>query len=209
MNDAMSLQPSDIVAVILAGGEARRMGGGDKTLIQLGGKPILQHILDRLIHQSDQVIINANGDLERFKRFGLPVIADQLEGFLGPLAGILAGLDAAASLYPDKTHVISLAGDTPFIPIDLVERMAKLSSSTNIVTAVSQRRTHPVFGLWPIAIRSELRDQLINHDIRKIDRFTASYEVEECVFDGIPDPFFNINTNEDKEKADRILSKLY
>ena len=207
MNDNSAPLPSDTVAVILAGGQARRMGGGDKTLIDLGGKTILQHILDRLRPQCAHVIINANGDLDRFTSFGCPVVADQLDGFLGPLAGILAGMDAAATRYPDKTHILSLAGDTPFIPLDLAERMCGHASRDNIVCANSQGRTHPVFGLWPIAIRSELRDQLINHDIRKIDRFTADYNVQHCEFAGVPDPFFNINTVEDKEKANRILSR--
>jgi molybdopterin-guanine dinucleotide biosynthesis protein A len=207
MNDNSAPLPSDIVAVILAGGQARRMGGGDKTLIDLGGKTILQHILDRLRPQCAHVIINANGDLDRFTSFGCPVVADQLDGFLGPLAGILAGMDAAATRYPYKTHILSLAGDTPFIPFDLAERMCGHASGDNIVCANSQGRTHPVFGLWPIAIRSELRDQLINHDIRKIDRFTADYDVQHCEFAGVPDPFFNINTVEDKEKASHILSR--
>ena len=202
------LRSSDVMAVILAGGEARRMGGGDKTLIELGGKPILRHILDRLTPQCKDVIINANGDLNRFKSFGLSVIADRLDGFLGPLAGILAGLDAAAAQYPNKTHVLSLAGDTPFIPLNLVERMLNKASLTGLVCAASGGRTHPVFGLWPVSIRAELRDKLINDGIRKIDGFTAAYDVEICHFDGIPDPFFNINTSDDKDKADRILSQV-
>ena len=207
MSDNSAPLPSDTVAVILAGGQARRMGGGDKTLIELGRKTILQHILDRLRPQCEHVIINANGDLDRFTSYGCPVVADQLDGFLGPLAGILAGMDAAAIQYPDKTHILSLAGDTPFIPLDLADRMWSHASPDNIVCANSQGRTHPVFGLWPIAIRSELRDQLINHDMRKIDRFTADYDVRHCEFAGVPDPFFNINTVEDKEKANRILSR--
>ncbi len=208
MNEHSSPLASDIVAVILAGGQARRMGGGDKTLIDLGGKPILEHILDRLIPQCEHVMLNANGDLERFKAFGYPVVADPIDGFLGPLAGILAGLDAVAIRYPEKTHLLSLAGDTPFIPHNLIDQMCTHASLSNIVCAVSQGRRHPVFGLWPVSIRSELRDQLINHDVRKIDSFTADYEVALCPFDGVPDPFFNINTDEDIDKASRILSRI-
>jgi molybdopterin-guanine dinucleotide biosynthesis protein A len=208
MNEHSSPLASDIVAVILAGGQARRMGGGDKTLLELGGKPILEHILDRLIPQCEHVMLNANGNLERFKAFGYPVVADPIDGFLGPLAGILAGLDAVAIRYPEKTHLLSLAGDTPFIPHNLIDQMCTHASLSNIVCAVSQGRRHPVFGLWPVSIRSELRDQLINHDVRKIDRFTADYEVALCPFDGVPDPFFNINTDEDIDKASRILSRI-
>lgn len=208
MTENPSPLASDIVAVILAGGQARRMGGGDKTLIELHGKPILQHILDRLKPQCEHIMLNANGHLDRFTAFGFPVIADPVDGFLGPLAGILAGLDAVAIQYPDKTHILSLAGDTPFIPHHLIDYMCAHASPSNIVCAVSQGRRHPVFGLWPVAIRSELRDQLINHDVRKIDRFTADYDVALCSFDGVPDPFFNINTEEDINKASRILSRI-
>jgi molybdopterin-guanine dinucleotide biosynthesis protein A len=199
--------PDQVVAVILAGGEARRMGGGDKVLMSLGDKPLLYHVLDRLTPQCNNIILNANGDPARFKSFGLPVIPDSVTGQLGPLAGILSGMDAVAINYPTSSHMLSLAGDTPFIPVDLLARMMRLSHGQNIVRACSGGRAHPVFALWPLTIRADLRDQLINHDIRKIDRFTASYDVVDCVFDGIPDPFFNINHPEDRIEAERSLKQ--
>lgn len=197
--------PDDVVAVILAGGEARRMGGGDKVLMQIGGQPLLSHVLARLTPQCDHILLNANGDPDRFKAFHLPVIPDIVTGQLGPLAGILSALDAAAIQYPFCRYLLSLAGDTPFIPLDLVARMMRHADGQNIVRASSGGRVHPVFALWPLTIRADLRDQLVNHDIRKIDRFTAAYDVVDCDFDGIPDPFFNINRPEDRIEAERTL----
>ncbi len=196
---------ADVVAVILAGGEARRMGGGDKVLMEIGGQPLLSHVLARLTPQCDHIILNANGDPSRFRAYHLPVIPDSVTGQLGPLAGILSAMDAAAISYPTSQYVLSLAGDSPFIPIDLLARMRRLANGQNIVRASSGGRVHPVFALWPLTIRADLRDQLINHDIRKIDRFTATYDVVDCDFDGIPDPFFNINRPEDRVEAERSL----
>jgi len=195
----------EVVAVILAGGEARRMGGGDKVLMSIGGQPLLSHVLARLTPQCEHIFLNANGDPDRFKPYHLPVIPDSVTGQLGPLAGILSGLDAAAIHYPSCQYVLSLAGDSPFIPVDMLARMMGLADGQNIVRASSGGRVHPVFALWPISIRADLRDQLVNHDIRKIDRFTASYDVVDCDFVGIPDPFFNINRPEDKAEAERSL----
>ena len=201
----MSIGREQIGAVILAGGVARRMGGGDKTLLPLGGKPILQHILDRLTPQCATILLNANGDASRFQAFGLGVYADVVDGYLGPLAGILTGLDAVALNYRDITHLISIAGDTPFIPKNLVENMRLLADGENIVRASSNGRAHAVCALWPLSIRADLRDQLVNQDVRKIDRFTANYKVVDCDFAGIPDPFFNINSPADQAEAERAL----
>ena len=201
----MSITREQIGAVILAGGAARRMGGGDKTLLPLGGKPILQHILDRLSPQCATILLNANGDASRFQAFGLGVYADAVDGYLGPLAGILTGLDAVALNYRDITHLISIAGDTPFIPKNLVENMRLLAEGENIVRASSNGRAHAVCALWPLSIRADLRDQLVNQDVRKIDRFTANYAVVDCDFAGIPDPFFNINSPADQAEAERVL----
>ena len=201
----MSIAREQIAAVILAGGAARRMGGGDKTLLPLGGKPILQHILDRLSPQCAPILLNANGDASRFQAFGLGVYADAVDGYLGPLAGILTGLDAVALHHRDITHLISIAGDTPFIPQNLVEKMRLLADRENIVRASSNGRAHAVCALWPLSIRADLRDQLVNQDVRKIDRFTANYAVVDCDFAGIPDPFFNINSPTDQAEAERAL----
>lgn len=202
----MTIKREQIGAVILAGGEARRMGGGDKTLLPLAGKPILQHILDRLTPQCATILLNANGDAGRFRAFGLAVYADAVDGYLGPLAGILTGLDAVARNHRGITHLISIAGDTPFIPHNLVEAMRLLADGENIVRARSNGRIHAVCALWPCSIRADLRDQLVNQDVRKIDRFTANYAVVNCDFAGIPDPFFNINAPADQAEAERIAS---
>ena len=202
----MSIKREQIAAVILAGGAARRMGGGDKTLLPLAGKPILQHILDRLNPQCATILLNANGDASRFQAFGLATYADAVGGQLGPLAGILTGLDAIALHHRGLTHLISIAGDTPFIPHNLVERMRLLADGDTIVRASSNGRAHAVCALWPLSIRADLRDQLINQDVRKIDRFTANYNLVDCDFAGIPDPFFNINSPADQAEAARALS---
>ena len=202
----MSLLKENIVGVVLAGGLGRRMGQVDKPLVPLAGKPLIEHVLDRAQPQCAAMVINANGDPGRFQKFSLPVVADSVEENPGPLAGILAGLDWAALHQPHATHVLSLPGDAPFIPQDLVSRLVQgLGNDHYLARAHSFGRRHPVVGLWPIEIRSELRDQLVNHDTRKIDRFTADYTMAEVEFDGIPDPFFNINTPEDHANAERVL----
>ena len=202
----MSLLKANIVGVVLAGGLGRRMGSVDKPLVPLAGKPLIEHVLDRAMPQCAAMVINANGDAGRFQRFNLPVVADSVDDNPGPLAGILAGLDWAALHQPSATHVLSLPGDAPFIPHDLVKRLVHgLGEGHELARAHSFGRRHPVVGLWPIEIRSDLRDQLVNFDIRKIDRFTADYSMAEVNFDGIPDPFFNINTPEDQANAERAL----
>ena len=199
------INPAEVVGVVLAGGQGRRMGGADKPLLELAGLPLLRHVLDRALPQLKAAAINANGDASRFAAFNLPVIKDSADGFLGPLAGVLSGLDWAAKTHPSATHVLSLAGDAPFIPRDLVARLCAALPAGGLARAHSFGRRHPVIGLWPITIRAHLRDQLVNHDIRKIDLFTSGYEIAEVDFDGIPDPFFNINTPEDCAEAERIL----
>ena len=199
------INPSEVVGVVLAGGQGRRMGMADKPLLELAGLPLLRHVLDRALPQVKAAVINANGDAKRFAEFNLPVIKDTADGFLGPLAGVLSGLDWAAKTHPTASHIISLAGDAPFIPRDLVARLCADAPEDGLARAHSFGRRHPVVGLWPISIRANLRDQLVNHDIRKIDLFTADYEIAEVDFDGIPDPFFNINTPEDRAEAERIL----
>ncbi len=205
---------SDIAGVILAGGLARRMGEmgrNDKALLELGGKPILQHVIDRLRPQVGRMVINANGDPSRFSAFGLPVAADPVDGFAGPLAGVLAGLNWAAETVPGSNWVATIACDTPFFPPDLVEQMSDgvAAAGADMACAASGGRNHPVFGLWPVALRDALRTALVDEDIRKVDRWTARYRLAVVEFPAKPfDPFFNANRPEDLEKAERLMREL-
>lgn len=199
------IDPAVIAGVVLAGGQGRRMGHVDKPLLTLAGQPLLGHVLARTLPQVKAMVINANGDPSRFDEFNLPVVEDSAGGFLGPLAGILAGLDWAARAHPTVSHVISLPGDAPFVPRDLVARLAAAAKADGLARAHSFGRRHPVVGLWPVKLRAELRDQLVNNDIRKIDLFTADYPIAEVDFDGVPDPFFNVNTPQERDEAERIL----
>jgi len=202
----MNASQDHVVAVVLAGGQGRRMGFVDKPLMPLGEHTLLDHVIGRLSPQCSAIALNANGNPERFQSYQLPVIADSVEDHPGPLAGILAGLDWAALHQPQATHVISVPGDAPFIPRDLVSQLTQaIGDGAKLARAHSFGRRHPVVGLWPVSIRADLRDQLVNHDVRKIDLFTADYTMAEVEFDGVPDPFFNVNTPEDRAEAERIL----
>ena len=185
--------------LLLAGGQSRRMGGGDKNLMLLGGKPLLQHVLDRIDIGNAPVLLNANGDPARYASFNLPVRADVVEGFAGPLAGILTGLEWAASAHPDVTHIISLATDAPFLPRDLpAGLMTGLTvAGVEIAQASSKNRRHPVFAIWPVALAADLRHALVDQDVRKIDDFTDRYRCAVVPFEGEPDPFMNLNRPED------------
>ncbi len=185
------------------------MGGGDKALKSLGGRPLLAHVIDRLRPQVDRIAINANGDPARFAAFGLPVVADPLEGFAGPLAGILAGLMWAAETAPRPRYVASVAADAPFLPRDLVARMAALvGSDADMATVSSGSRTHPVFGLWPLALADALRAAVVEHGVRKVDAWTGTYRVAVAAFENRPfDPFLNINTPDDLAAAADILQE--
>jgi molybdopterin-guanine dinucleotide biosynthesis protein A len=204
----MQIETSHILALLLAGGQARRMGGGDKSLRPLAGRPILDHILERIRPQAGSVLLNANGDPARFATYGLPVAEDVVEGFAGPLAGILTGLEWAAVNAPDCTHVVSLPTDAPFAPADLVARLvdAVEREGADIGCARSGGRTHPVVGLWPVALASALREALVDRDIRKIDRWTAEYRVAYADWPTEPvDPFFNVNRPDDLAAAEALL----
>jgi molybdopterin-guanine dinucleotide biosynthesis protein A len=201
------MSEAPVCGIILAGGLARRMGGGDKPLKTIAGKPILAHVIERLQPQCARLVLNANGDPARFASFGLPVVADDVPDFAGPLAGILAGLSWIAANVPDCECAISVAADTPFIPRDLVARLraARLNEACDIAVAASGGRTHPVIALWPIALRTELRRALTQEGERKIDRFTARYPVAEVSWPKEPyDPFFNVNEAGDIEAAEAI-----
>ncbi|HSG94834.1 MAG TPA: molybdenum cofactor guanylyltransferase MobA, partial [Afifellaceae bacterium] len=166
-----------VAGVVLAGGLARRMGGGDKTLKPIGGRPMLEMVIDRMAPQVAALAINANGDPARFAQFGLPVIADTIGDFAGPLAGILAGMRWAQAKHRDCRYVASVAGDTPFFPADLVARLAEGCGGTDdtIALAASADGVHPVFGLWPLALADDLETFLTIGDNRKILAFTDRY----------------------------------
>ncbi len=184
------------------------MGGGDKCLRPLGGKPILAHIVERVRPQVRALVLNANGDPARFAEFGLPVVADSVPGFAGPLAGVLTGLDWAAVHAPGCALVASVPTDAPFLPIDLVSRLAaaREAEGADIACAASAGRAHPVVALWPVALREELRRAMLEEDIRKVDVWTARYRVATVEFAARPfDPFFNANRPDDLAEAERLL----
>jgi molybdopterin-guanine dinucleotide biosynthesis protein A len=187
--------------VILAGGLARRMGGGDKPLRTIAGKPILDHVIARVAPQCGPLALNANGDPARFAPWGLPVLADSVEGFVGPLAGVLAGMDWA----PADGWLLSVASDCPFLPCDLVARFDAARGDADIVVARSQDQAHPVIALWRVALRDDLRRALVDEKMRKIDRWTARYRVAHVDWPAEPvDPFFNANTPDDVELAETL-----
>jgi molybdopterin-guanine dinucleotide biosynthesis protein A len=201
--------PINIPGVLLAGGLARRMGGGDKPMRTIGGRTILARTIERLAPQCDGLILNANGDPARFAAFGLPVIADGIADFPGPLAGILAALDWTATNRPDVKWILSAAGDCPFLPRDLVVRLyqALVKESAELAVAASGGQSHPVIGLWRVALREDLRHALVVEDIRKIDRWTARYRLATVSWPVTPlDPFFNANTVEDIAEAERLAA---
>ena len=197
-----------IAGVLLAGGQSQRMGGGDKNLRMLGGKPILAHIIERAKPQVDALVLNANGDPQRFAGFGLPIVRDSVAGFAGPLAGVLAGLDWAATNLPEAELVASFATDAPFFPRDLVRRLAVAleEGGFDLACAQSNGQAHPVFGLWPVSLRGALREALAG-GLRKVDRWTARYKLVEVEFLAEPvDPFFNANSPEDLAEAERLVA---
>ena len=196
------------LGVILAGGQATRMGGGDKGLLRLGGQTVLDRVIDRLSPQVASLALNANGDAARFAELGLPVLADSIGGFAGPLAGVLAGLDWAAELGADS--IVTAAADTPFLPCDLVPQLLLAGEGMGHPLVLSatpdpERGTarHPTFGLWPVGLRDDLRASL-EQGMRKVVRWTDLHDGREALF---PDEaaFFNINTPEDLKMAEAML----
>jgi molybdenum cofactor guanylyltransferase len=196
--------------LVLAGGLARRMGGGDKARIRIGGKTILERVLTRLTPQCSGVILNANGDLARFADTGLRVVADSIPDFAGPLAGILAGLDWAAANVPGIADIVSVPGDCPFLPPDLVERLsaARQAAGAPLACARSGDWRHPVVGLWRVALRDDLRKALVEESLHKIEIWTARHGVALADWPATPvDPFFNVNTPDDATEAERIAAQ--
>jgi molybdopterin-guanine dinucleotide biosynthesis protein A len=198
------------LGLILAGGLARRMGGGDKARIRIGGVTILGRVLACLQPQCDRIIINANGDPARFADTGLPVVSDSVPDFAGPLAGILAGLDWAAAHTPEAADIVSVPGDCPFLPVNLVERLevARAAEKLPLACARSGDWRHPVVGLWPVALRDDLRRALVEEDLHKIEVWTARHGVAIANWPAKPvDPFFNVNTPEDVVQAEHIAAQ--
>lgn len=200
------------LGVILAGGLATRMGGGDKGLLRLNGQTLMSRVIDRLEPQVAELAINANGVAARFDGFGLPVIADSIEGFAGPLAGVLAGLDWAATKGAD--HIVTAAADTPFFPADLAVRLLLAAEDAGATMALAASPhpkrgmlRQPTFGLWPVALRDDLRAAL-NDGVRKVVVWTDRHGAALAPFGADRfDPFFNVNTPEDMEMAETLISE--
>jgi molybdopterin-guanine dinucleotide biosynthesis protein A len=201
----------DVLGLLLAGGRSRRMGGGDKALQPLGGKTILARVIERARPQVAALLLNANGDPARFTEYGLPVRADVASGFLGPLAGLLTGLEWAAETQPEARYLASFACDAPFFPLDLVSRLhaAAAESGADIAYAASGGRAHPVFGLWSLALAGDLRRALLEEGLRKVENWIERHRSVDVAFAtaGAIDPFFNLNAPEDVAAAERFLAQ--
>lgn len=205
------------VGVILAGGRGTRMGGVDKPLLPINGRPMLSRVIDRLAPQVEGLVLSANGDPARFQSFGLPVVADTIEGFAGPLAGILAGMRWARANMPQAAFVVSAAADTPFFPPDLVARLSEGCGrdERTIALAASPAGTHPVFGLWPVALADEMETFLKSGQNGKVLAFADRYLRLNVPFDDLVlangetvDPFFNVNTPEDAAVATAFATSI-
>ena len=197
------------LGLILTGGLARRLGGADKGLLLLGGRPMLAHVVERLAPQCPMLALSANGDAARFAAFGLPVLPDDPPEFAGPLAGLLAGLEFCAERAPHLTDVATLPADAPFAPRDFVARLerAREPSGAAIALAASLGRTHPVAGLWPVALAPALRRALVEEGVRKVEAFAARFPGVTVEWPGEPvDPFFNVNAREDIARAEALLA---
>ena len=208
----MTITAQQIAGIVLAGGRASRMGGGDKALVALAGEPLLASVTRRLRPQVRELVLNANGDPGRFVHFGLPIIADDMPGFPGPLAGILAGMEWAAARGSYFTHIATAAADTPFLPLDLVSRLAAAAGNDagRIVLARSAEHTHAVFGLWPLHLAETLRAFLDKGETFKVRAFAeqaAEIAFADFPFTGRRDPFFNINTPDDLLRAEAMVDE--
>lgn len=202
-----------VAGVVLAGGLSRRMGGGDKGLREIAGKPLMLHVIERLSPQASPLAISANGDPARFAAFGLPVIPDATADFAGPLAGVLAGMRWAAQAAPHVRFIVTAACDTPFFPDDLVAKFIAAAGSAYpaIVLAKSGEQIHPVFGLWPVAFAGDLADALASgtrkvlHWTDRHPHFTAEFPILR-LGGKLADPFFNANTPEELGEAAALLA---
>ena len=205
----------DIPGIILAGGLSRRMGGGDKGLLMLGKTSIIERVIDKILPQVGSLAININGDSSRFPDYKLPIIPDSIKGYLGPLSGILAGMEWAFK--NGNRYIATVAADTPFLPDDLIKRLHAMVKSKNLNIGIAASRIlsgddvfiHPTFGIWEVALKDDLRDALAN-DTRKIMFWAKKFKLDYYYFDTsdkLSDPFFNINTPDDLEEAKYRLKK--
>jgi len=207
LRETPSATPRTVVGVLLAGGQSRRMGGGDKFLKTLAGRPLLDHAIERAAPQVAALVINAGGDPGRLARWNLPVVADVVAGHAGPLAGVLTGMEWAAAHVREASWVATFASDAPFFPTDLVARLAAAveEHGGDMACAASGGRSHPVFGLWPVRLRKALRSALVEEEVRKVDAWTARYRLVQVEFPAVPaDPFFNINRPQDLAIAEAM-----
>lgn len=210
MNSSPALtecEEKPVVGVVMAGGLSRRMGGGDKFDLKLNGKTLLQIAIERARPQVEQLIINANVDADHFSQYNLPVVADCVAGFAGPLAGILTGMRWAREHLPNCEWIATFACDSPFFPLDLIVRFksALANQEGDMVCAKSGSQLHPVFGLWPVALYDDLWDTLVNKDIRRMGAWLKTHHYLEVCYDNQPvDPFFNLNTPEDFSRAKEL-----
>ena len=205
----------DIPGIILAGGLSRRMGGGDKGLLELGEKTIIKRVIDKILPQVSSLAININGDNSRFPDYELPIVSDSMEGFLGPLSGILAGMDWA---FKNKyKYIATVAADSPFMPEDFIHRLYSLVKNQKLNIGIAASRIlntddifkHPTFGIWEVDLKNDLRKELAG-DTRKIMKWAKKFKLDYCYFDinnELEDPFFNINTPDDLEKANYRLQQ--
>ncbi len=199
----------DVIGLILAGGRGRRLGGQDKAFLTLGEETLLVRAIARAKPQVGELLINANGDLSRFAPFGLPVIEDRIGGFLGPLAGIVSGLEWIRENRPHARWLASFACDCPFFPLDMVEHLiAKAESeSASVAIAASHGRHHPVFAAWSAGLSVTSENVLCDQGLRKMDDFVARFPNTRVQFPADPaDPFFNINTPDDLARAEALLT---
>ena len=202
---------SSVCGLLLAGGQSRRMGGGDKCLRRLGGQTVLARILHIVRPQVGPLVLNANGDGARFADYDLPVASDVVDGFAGPLAGVLTGLEWALANAPECQWLVSFACDAPFAPRDLVSRFlaAVAEENADMACATSAGRDQPVFGLWPVRLADDLRAALVEEDIRKVDVWTARYRLARADWPTQPvDPFFNVNRPDDLDAAETLLTDM-
>ena len=199
----------NICGLLLAGGQSRRMGGGDKCLMELGGQTLLRRLIATAAPQVGPLVLNTNSDPALFRDYGLPVAPDVVDGYAGPLAGVLTGLEWAAANAPHSDWVASFASDAPFAPTDLVSRMrtAIERENSDMACASSAGRDHPVFALWPVRLAAELRAAVVTEGVRKVDTWTARYTLARAEFGTAGgDPFFNINRPEDLAAAEVLLA---
>jgi molybdopterin-guanine dinucleotide biosynthesis protein A len=202
-----------IVGCVLAGGLSRRMGGGEKALLPLGGRPMLARVIERLHPQTGRLILNANGDPERLRSFGLPVVSDNITGFAGPLAGVEAGMKWAIDHAENATHIATAATDTPFFPENLVSALvAAVGGADDIVMAASAGNRHPVFALWPLSLHGDLHGWLQQTDTFKVMAWVRGHRLALVDFPPVTlagqeiDPFFNANTPEEFAAAERLVA---